>query len=183
MHKSGAMLAWEFFHEDKPPPKFIKYIEDRDLWKWELPYSQEFAAGFEVVPFDFRSYERLQGDPAVEGIIKLGCYILPYRNATIKKLCKNAVSKKLGEHSALVLNTPYLMSEIGNELAGNCDIAVIWYYDHLKKCIKISFRAINEDVDVSVIAKKLGGGGHKSAAGCMLPPGMSIEELFNEITE
>ncbi|MAE81764.1 MAG: hypothetical protein CMB80_03430 [Flammeovirgaceae bacterium] len=183
MHKSGAMLAWEFFHGDKPPPSFIKYIEDRDLWKWELPHSHEFAAGFEMVPFDFRLYDRFQEDAAVEGLIKLGYYILPYRNGVIKKLCENAASKKMGEHSVLVLNTPYSMSEVGNELACNCDIAVVWYYDHFKKCIKISFRAINENVDVSTIAKKFGGGGHKSAAGCRLPPGVSIEELFDEITE
>jgi oligoribonuclease NrnB/cAMP/cGMP phosphodiesterase (DHH superfamily) len=183
MHKSGAALAWEFFHEDKPTPSFIKYIEDRDLWKWELPYSHEFSTGFEMVPLDFRLYDRFQDEAAVEGIIKLGHYILPYRNAVIKKLCKHAASKKMGEHSVLVLNTPYSMSEVGNELARNCDIAVVWYYDHFKKCIKISFRAINESVDVSTIAKKFGGGGHKSAAGCRLPSGMSIEELFDEITE
>ena len=53
MTKSGAMLAWEFFHPGKEPPKFINYIEDRDLWKWELPYSKEFAAAFDMVPFEF----------------------------------------------------------------------------------------------------------------------------------
>ena len=40
--KSGAMMAWEFFHPGKEAPKFIQYIQDRDLWKWELAYSKEF---------------------------------------------------------------------------------------------------------------------------------------------
>ena len=53
MTKSGAMLAWEFFHPGKEPPKFIKYIQDRDLWKWELDYSKEFSAAFDMVPFEF----------------------------------------------------------------------------------------------------------------------------------
>jgi uncharacterized protein len=39
MTKSGAMLSWEFFHPGKEPPKFIRYIQDRDLWKWELEYT------------------------------------------------------------------------------------------------------------------------------------------------
>ena len=38
MTKSGAMLSWEFFHPGKEPPKFIRYIQDRDLWTWELEY-------------------------------------------------------------------------------------------------------------------------------------------------
>ena len=39
MNKSGAAMAWEFFHPAKEIPKFIQYIQDRDLWKWEMPYS------------------------------------------------------------------------------------------------------------------------------------------------
>ena len=53
MTKSGAILAWEFFHPGKEPPKFIRYIQDRDLWKWELEYSKEFSAAFDMVPFEF----------------------------------------------------------------------------------------------------------------------------------
>jgi len=46
MNHSGAMLAWKFFHPGKEPPRMIKFIEDRDLWKWEIPYSKEFSAAF-----------------------------------------------------------------------------------------------------------------------------------------
>ena len=76
MKHSGARLAWDFFHPGKEAPKFIDYIEDRDLWKWELPYSKEFSAAFDMVPFDFeefekrevpeRLYDRLEG--AVAGV-------------------------------------------------------------------------------------------------------------------
>ena len=48
MTKSGAMLSWEFFHPGKEPPKFIKYIQDRDLWEWKLEYSKEFSAAFDM---------------------------------------------------------------------------------------------------------------------------------------
>lgn len=29
----GAVLAWEFFNPQSQLPKFLSYIEDRDLWK------------------------------------------------------------------------------------------------------------------------------------------------------
>ena len=60
MSKSGATLAWEFFHPGKEAPKFIQYITDRDLWKWELPYSKEFSAAFDMVPFEFEEFENLK---------------------------------------------------------------------------------------------------------------------------
>ena len=60
MKKSGAMLAWEFFHPGKEAPKFIQYIQDRDLWQWELPYSKEFSAAFDMIPWEFDEYEKFE---------------------------------------------------------------------------------------------------------------------------
>jgi len=60
MNKSGAMLAWDFFHPGKEAPKFIQYIQDRDLWKWELPYSKEFSAAFDMVPYDLKNLKNLR---------------------------------------------------------------------------------------------------------------------------
>jgi oligoribonuclease NrnB/cAMP/cGMP phosphodiesterase (DHH superfamily) len=31
MNKSGAMMAWEYFHPEKEVPLMIRYIQDRDL--------------------------------------------------------------------------------------------------------------------------------------------------------
>jgi hypothetical protein len=50
MNKSGARLAWEFFHPDKPVPGLIRYVEDRDIWKWEFPESPAFLAALEMEP-------------------------------------------------------------------------------------------------------------------------------------
>ena len=52
MHHSGARLAWEFFHPEKPVPALIRYIEDRDIWKWEFAESAAFLAALEMEPRD-----------------------------------------------------------------------------------------------------------------------------------
>lgn len=54
MGKSGAALAWEHFHKTAPVfektyptrdlPELFAYIQDRDLWRWELPHSHEVSA-------------------------------------------------------------------------------------------------------------------------------------------
>jgi uncharacterized protein len=40
MKKSGARLAWEFFQAGKPLPDLVKFVEDRDIWVWQLPASR-----------------------------------------------------------------------------------------------------------------------------------------------
>ncbi len=178
MNHSGAMLAWKYFHPGKDAPKFIEYIEDRDLWKWELPYSKEFSAAFDMVPFDFEEFETFEDDSVFDDAVKRGSYILAYSKTVIKKVCENAVERNYDGKKVLVVNASHWMSEIGSHLSPNCDFAMIWFYDHEANCTKVSMRSFHDYIDVSEIAKKHGGGGHKKAAGFILPQGRHIEDLF-----
>lgn len=93
MTKSGAMLSWDFFHPGKEPPKFIQYIQDRDLWKWELPYSKEFSAAFDMVPFSFDDFDKFCDDSVFDDAVKRGSYILAYSKTVVKKICAKATRK------------------------------------------------------------------------------------------
>lgn len=58
MKKSGAVMAWEYFHcsglaanydntseeSQRRIPELFRYILDRDLWQWKLPHSREISA-------------------------------------------------------------------------------------------------------------------------------------------
>ena len=180
MNHSGAMLSWKFFHPGKDAPRMIKHIEDRDLWKWEIPYSKEFAAAFDMVPFDFEEFDKYLDDSAVDDAQERGAYILAYSKTVISKIAKNAHARKLNGKDVLVVNSPHWMSEIGNALSTRCDFAVIWYYDHSTRQVKVSLRAHHDDTDVSEVAKKYGGGGHRKAAGFALPPDVNIEAIFDK---
>ena len=179
MNHSGAMLAWNFFHPGKEPPKFISYVEDRDLWKWELPYSKEFSAAFDMVPFEFEEFEKFEDDSVFDDAVKRGSYVLAYSKTVVKKVCEKATSRTFEGHNVLVVNASHWMSEIGAKLSPDCDFAVIWYYDHNDYKIKVSLRAFHDDADVSEIAKRFGGGGHRKAAGFNLPGDCNIEEIFD----
>ena len=183
MTKSGAMLAWEFFHPGKEPPKFIKYIQDRDLWKWELEYSKEFSAAFDMVPFDFEEFEKFEDDSVFDNAIKRGSYILAYSKTVIKKVCEKASARKLDGKHVMVVNASHWMSEIGARLSPDCDFAMIWYYDHNDRDIKVSLRAFHDTIDVSEVSKKFGGGGHKKAAGFRLPGDYVIDSIFDDDTQ
>lgn len=179
MNHSGARLAWDFFHPGKEPPKFINYIEDRDLWKWELPYSKEFAAAFDMVPFEFEEFEKFEDDSVFDDAVKRGSYVLAYSKTVVKKVCEKASARKFEGMDVLVVNASHWMSEIGARLSPDCDFAVIWFYDHEDRIIKVSLRAFHEHVDVSEISKKFGGGGHKKAAGFTLPGDALVDDLFD----
>ena len=92
MNNSGASMAWLWFHPDKSVPKFIQYITDRDLWKFELPYSKEFSRAFDMVPFDFEDYEKFEDDSVFDDAVKRGSYILAYTKTVVKTLMEKAVS-------------------------------------------------------------------------------------------
>ena len=180
MTKSGAMLSWEFFHPGKEPPKFIKYIQDRDLWTWELEYSKEFSAAFDMVPFEFEEFEKFEDDSVFDDACKRGSYILAYSKTVVKKVCEKATARKMDGKDVMVVNASHWMSEIGARLAPDCDFAMIWYWDHEAGHTKVSLRAFHETVDVSEISKKFGGGGHKKAGGFQLPKNKHIEDLFDK---
>jgi oligoribonuclease NrnB/cAMP/cGMP phosphodiesterase (DHH superfamily) len=180
MTKSGAILAWEFFHPGKEPPKFIRYIQDRDLWNWELEYSKEFSAAFDMVPFEFEEFEKFEDDSVFDDARKRGSFILAYSKTVIKKVCEKASPRKMEGMDVMVVNASHWMSEIGARLAPDCDFAMIWYWDHDEKLTKVSLRAFHETVDVSEIAKKFGGGGHKKAAGFQLSKSKHVEDLFDK---
>jgi oligoribonuclease NrnB/cAMP/cGMP phosphodiesterase (DHH superfamily) len=179
MSKSGATMSWEFFHPGKESPKFIQYITDRDLWKWELPYSKEFSAAFDMVPFEFEEFEKFEDDSVFDDAVKRGSFILAYSKTVVKKVCEKATSKKYKDMDVLVVNSSHWMSEIGAKLSPDCDFALIWYYDHDDQHTRVSLRSFHDHIDVSEIAKNFKGGGHRKAAGFTLSKDKHIDDIFD----
>ena len=178
MSRSGAMLAWNFFHAGKDAPTFIKYIEDRDLWKWNLPLSKEFSAAFELCPYTFQAFSEYEKESTVMNACKRGKQILAYSDRLVEKIASQAVLRTWRSKTICLVNSCTLMSEVGNKLAARCDFAVIWFFDHKKQEYRISLRSCKEHIDCSEIAKKFGGGGHKKAAGFSLSNENNIDEIF-----
>lgn len=187
MNHSGAILAWNFFHPAKEPPKFLRYIEDRDLWRWDLPYSREFSAAFDMVPFCFDAFSEFEDDSTFDDACKRGSYILAYSKTVIKRICDQAVLRNWRDKKIYLVNSPHWMSEIGNKLAVDCDFVVIWYFDHERNEYRVSLRSFHEGIDVGEVAKRFGGGGHKKAAGFSLPNVPNgdnhIDRIFREDVE
>ena len=68
MDKSGAVLAWEYFHPGDDVPEILLYVQDRDLWKWKMTRSKEVNAAIASHPQDFFTWSGfIPGMLAIEG--------------------------------------------------------------------------------------------------------------------
>lgn len=168
MSHSGAYLAWKFIHGTEPPD-FIKYIEDRDLWKFDLPFSKEFSAGLGSYPRDFVVWETL-AEMGMEKLKLDGGTILRAQGQKVNEIIEQAFWKDIGGHRVPVVNATVYFSEVGDKLCQMHPTApfAAYFFDRADGKRQWGLRSPGR-MDVSKIAKSLGGGGHPGAAGFTEP--------------
>jgi len=164
MNKSGAYLSWQFFNPNLPVPKLIEYIQDRDLWRWQLPNSKAFSAGLELHQMEFDLWLPLLNDGAVKAIIEQGKVVLAYQQIEIEKALKKGFELvDIAGYQVPCLNTTVLISDIGDRLCKGYPFAAMYFESKDKRVY--SLRSDEQGIDVSKVAEKFGGGGHPRAAG------------------
>ncbi len=180
MEKSGAVLAWEYFHPATSVPELLRHIQDRDLWRFHMEGTREIQACVFSYPYEFDVWEDLVQRAAWSKdwleMVSEGRAIERKQAKDIAELLPVVTrSMLIGGHLVPVANLPYtLASDAGNWLCRNPGFfqtppfAAI-YYDTADGRV-FSLRSIGE-FDVSEIAKKMGGGGHRNAAGFTAPCG------------
>lgn len=185
--KSGALLAWEYFHPGTEVPMLIQHIDDRDRWQFKLEGSKELHAALaSYKPWSFKQWKMFLTTCNARGIdyywdtfIKEGAAILRAQDAAVAQAVKHARMCKITiteydtsgvwhdrrySFEGLAVSCPLHQSEIGHELANKSGtFGLVWYMKE-DGSIVCSLRS-NGDYDVSAIAKAFGGGGHKNAAG------------------
>ena len=167
LERSGSVLAWKYFHPQKPIPKLLRHIEDIDLWKFKIAGTKELMMALDARDFNFSVWDKIAKDfensKKRRKYFEVGKILTKYRQKLINKIASRADKAEIYNHSALIANSPVFQSEIGNALVEKgAALGIIWSQRNGKRYF--SLRS-NGKVDVSKIAKKYGGGGHKAAAG------------------
>ena len=145
----------------------LLHIEDRDLWRFALPYTREIQACVFSHPCDFRVWDSLisAGPNEINGFIREGQAIERKHHKDITELV--GVTKRemvIGGHAVPVANLPYtLASDAGHLMAQGKPFAAC-YWDTPQGRV-FSLRSTDDGLDVSEIAKAYGGGGHRNASG------------------
>ena len=180
--KSGAYLAWEYFHPRTEVPLFIRHIDDYDRWQFKIEGTKAFnKALWSYAPWSFDQWKEMFWNEAhneefsieATGLIGEGEAILRAHEQNVQAVvngsareCTMALDRPVADYYGLAANCPpHLTSDVGHELATQSGtFGLCWTLSKEGLVAKCSLRS-NGEYDVSAIAKSFGGGGHRNAAG------------------
>ena len=174
MDKSGCYLTWEYFFGNNYVPKLIQYINDNDLWLKQMPYTLEYTAYLRNIDQTFENYELELDDNKINDSINIGKILLKSEVKIINNILLHTCIRFIKHNNIKYLigtvNTNVLHSDIGNGMMKKypIDFAICYNYDSNTNNSKFSLRSLDNRNDVSNIAKKYGGGGHRNASGMLL---------------
>ncbi len=164
---SGAVLAWHYFHPDKKLPRLFKNVEDVDIWKFKLPYTTELAEITTLYPMEYKVWDKMVKEmdtPAgLKKYVAEGKILLKKRDDTVAKIVGYAEVVEFEGYKCYMVNSPICTSYISEVLYKKMPpIAIVW--SRRGNRVIVSLRS-DGTVDVSKLAEKYGGGGHKGSAG------------------
>jgi len=172
MNRSGAVITWNYFFPEMSVPKFLAYIQDRDLWTNEYPDLLEFVAYFYELDYNFDLWETYLDEQNVSLAIEHGVQWLNYKDIIVNKAAARGtcILQKINNQYAIVVynNSADFKSDIGNKSFHKfplADFSVVFSYYMQTNETTFSLRSTKGRYDVSEIAKDHGGGGHRNASG------------------
>jgi oligoribonuclease NrnB/cAMP/cGMP phosphodiesterase (DHH superfamily) len=169
--EAGCVLTWKYFFPGLPVPRAIILIGDRDIWRWAEAETGSFDEGLhqrDTRPENDDLWQPLLEDDhqllqelIQEGEILRRARLLDVRRYVRKygfelsfegyrTLAVNARSS--GEMGAYIRQQGYQVAYCYMD---------VWQNDRLMTTVTL----YSEQVDVSKLAQKFGGGGHRGAAG------------------
>lgn len=168
--KAGCELTWEYLiPSDNKMPNVVKWVGDYDTWTFKYDETKAFGASFGVeikAPNAVDLKQLLTGVSAQvieDDLIEKGEILLKAQIDRVKESFKQGRKIKFHSLNGFICNSNVDDSNLGNYICKQgYDVGIVWSVD--KDLIRVSLRSIGE-TDVSIIAKKHGGGGHKNAAG------------------
>ena len=180
MKRSGAGITFDELERERGlkhggiKPRFngqrsvwlVDYVEDRDIWKHELPDTKEVSAYLATVPMTFENWDDVE-KMGFEDVAQSGSSILKYINQYGDIAIDTAKVEQMGPYRVPTINIPVPNnSDHINLLARlnpDAEFAAGYFRSSDGKW-HFSLRSIG-DFDVSAVAKMYGGGGHKNASG------------------
>jgi hypothetical protein len=167
MAKSGARLAWEFFHPDAPVPDLVRYIEDRDIWTWKYPESAGYLAALDMEPFDFDRWAEIAAfTPAQTSSFMARGQAMDEKFAKLAAdIADGAEPVVFNGQTGLMVNAPGVFhSLVGDLLSKKSGTFALMWTAGKGGVVKMGLRS-QRGYDCIPLAESMGGGGHAQACG------------------
>jgi uncharacterized protein len=184
--RSGATIAWSYFHPEASMPRLMQYLEDGDLYHYALPETRDIFSYLLVLPFDFPAWDELA--LGLEDAIKRTTILNTAAAYTefFEALANSSVDRAKKVHFegyevyfATTHPNITMKSYVGNALYKKVPPFALVVTAH-PNGFGVSIRG-DGSVDVSEIAAKYGGGGHPGSSGFFIPNGSTMP--WTEIEE
>ncbi len=158
---SGCVLTWQHFFPEEEVPEILLYVQDRDLWKFELENSKEINAYIASLPKDFEEWDQFYTPEAYDA----GRAIIRLQEKAIERRLKDVRMVEISGYAVPCVNASENISELGSAMCEAYPDAPfsMSYCDRGDGKRSYSLRSRN-GFDVSEVAKALGGGGHFAAS-------------------
>lgn len=175
MDRSGARMAWDFCHSGTATPELIRFIEDRDLWRFDYPQTKAFSLWLRAHPYSFATWDRiaLQMDSTEQtDILRQALAIEAFYDQKIAEIVRTAQWRPIHNVPVPVANCTWAFaSDVAHALLEAHPAApfAATYYDRGDGSRTYSLRSEDSRMDVSTVARRYGGGGHRNAAGFEVP--------------
>lgn len=172
MERSGAQMAWDHFYRRHRRPALVEYVADRDLWRHALPDTQLVSRALDSLPRNFEVWEPLLMMPEYARFMAaIGAPLYEkHLDAVESAVASCALYTDRDNNLVAVawLEDQSLASDALNRACQRFGASYAVSVTDVGGQCKMSLRSIG-DFDVSAIARRWGGGGHKNAAGCTAP--------------
>lgn len=179
LEESGASLTWKYLKNprnydpytfEQALPTFYKYVRDRDLWQWRLPHSKAISLAYRVRQRDAwidlaQFAQDLDEAEGFHRIVTEGQAMERYAAMLVEEQAARAVEGIIAGYAVPIVNATTLFSEVGEYLCQTRpEIPFAAYFFDRQDKRQWGLRGHGK-VDLSAVAKQLGGGGHRDAAG------------------
>jgi oligoribonuclease NrnB/cAMP/cGMP phosphodiesterase (DHH superfamily) len=170
-NEAACVLTWRYFFPDKPIPRAVVLIGDRDIWRWDERETGAFNEGLYQLntnPYNTKLWKPLLDDDRVlvKEIIERGSILREARLRNIQSATARYGFVVIFEgHRTLAVNLRG-SGDLGEHIR-NCGHEIAYcYIDNLVDGELYTFVSLySNEVDVAKIAQRFGGGGHRGAAG------------------
>src|SRR3989344_9072621 len=165
--RSGAVIAWNYFHPDIPTPLILRYVQAGDLYIFDMPESRAALSYLYTHSFHFSEWDHLatvfENETERRKIFERGTIYYEYYSLIVSQMAARAELVEFEGYECYLASSPsQFISDVGHELSKKKGpIALVAGGGRYGG--KILFPG-GGALDVSELARRHGGNGHQNAS-------------------
>ena len=171
---SGAGMTHMYFFPDTETPLLVQHVQDRDIWSYDMEHTKAVDQYLKNQEQSIENWTdinaRMCHATGYEEVVQEGKCLLADHEAKVLDIAHISEWITIAGATGLMVRCGYeYASDVGHELCKESGTFGLTYFtmDISQNILQVSLRS-EGDYDVEAIAKKLGGGGHKNAAGFII---------------